>query len=384
MTDARKMMLVRVLYSSRFWIPTFVLYLNSRGIETSQVLSLLGAYYVATIALEYPTGVVGDVFSHRMSIILGYVLLAVSFLLSAFPVVPGYAYFFCVLMVTALGESLISGSDTALLHEVSDDFSRDFPNIKAVSQVVSFAALSVGGFAAVADLRLPFVLSAVAMIGAACFAFSVSYRPKSRNGGGNVLRTAIDGLTAVRTETMVRNLLVVSFLSGSFLFSLKWLYNDLFRQIALPVVWWGVVPGVATLFVAVGTIAYRKRPKLSLTAVFLAFTATVPFIGLTWIAAAPLVSIVFVHFLRGYIESRIMVDINAAIPAEVRSSVLSLGSLLLRLGAAGYMFVGSQLISAAMPLLPFLGFSGLLMAFVGMIPLLSLARRKTAGSGKPW
>ncbi|NTW46507.1 MAG: hypothetical protein HGB18_05740, partial [Candidatus Moranbacteria bacterium] len=74
MTDARKMMFVKVLYSSRFWIPTFVLYLNSRGIETSQVLSLLGAYYVATIALEYPTGVVGDVFSHRMSIILGYVL----------------------------------------------------------------------------------------------------------------------------------------------------------------------------------------------------------------------------------------------------------------------------------------------------------------------
>ncbi|NTW15812.1 MAG: hypothetical protein HGA38_05655 [Candidatus Moranbacteria bacterium] len=72
-----------------------------------------------------------------------------------------------------------------------------------------------------------------------------------------------------------------------------------------------------------------------------------------------------------------MVDINAAIPAEVRSSVLSLGSLLLRLGAAGYMFVGSQLISS-MPLFPFLGFSGLLMAIVGMIPLLSLARRKTA------
>lgn len=373
MTDIRKMLWVKVLYSTRFWLPTFVLYLNTRGIETSRVLFLLGAYYVAVIALEYPTGVIGDVFSHRISILSGYAGLAVGFLLLAFPMSVGFAYYLGAIMFVALGESLISGSDTALLHDVSKDFTRDYPRIKTVSQVVSFVALSVGGFVATIDLRLPLVLSALVMAAASLFAMSVSYRPAKRDSEGNVIRIALAGLSSVRGNVMLRNLILLSLLVGSFLFSIKWLYNDLFRLISLPVLWWGVVPGVATLFVAVGTMTYRKFPKVPMWTVFLSLAVLVPVMGFTRWAAIPVLAIVAAHFLRGYIESRIMVDINGVIPSEVRSSVLSLNSLLQRLGASGYMFVGSQLV-ATIPLSAFLGYSGLFIAIAGTVPLLALAR----------
>ncbi|NTW13483.1 MAG: MFS transporter [Candidatus Moranbacteria bacterium] len=375
MNDIRKMLWVKVLYSTRFWIPTFVLYLNSRGVETSQVLFLLGAYYVAVIALEYPTGVVGDVFSHRVSILSGYALLAVGYLLIAFPMFAGMGFFYGAIMFVALGESLISGSDIALLHDVSRNFSNDYPRIKTVSQVVSFVTLSIGGFVATIDLRLPLVLSALSMIAAALFAMSVSYRPVKRDSEANIIGTALVGLMSVKGSAILRNLVLLSLLVGSFLFSLKWLYNDLFSQISLPVFWWGVVPGVATLFVAIGTMTYRKFPKVPMWTVFIALAAVVPLIGFTWWSLMPVFAIVVVHFLRGYLESRIMVDINAEIPSGVRSSVLSLNSLLQRLGASGYMFVGSQLI-ATVPLSLFLGCSGLFIAFTGIVPLLSLAGKR--------
>ncbi len=58
------MLFVKVLYSSGFWLPTMVLYLNSRGISTPETLFLLGMYYIVAIALEYPTGVIGDRKTH--------------------------------------------------------------------------------------------------------------------------------------------------------------------------------------------------------------------------------------------------------------------------------------------------------------------------------
>ncbi len=368
------MLFVKVLYSSGFWLPTMVLYLNSRGISTPETLFLLGMYYIVAIALEYPTGVIGDLYSHRVAIASGYALLVAGFLLLAFPISTiGLTYFIAGFLFIALGDSLVSGSDTALLHDVSPDFSKDYPTVQVSSQSAMFVALSIGGLSATIDLRLPLLLSALAQAGACLFALSISFRRDSGEYSSNALGIALAGLSSVRKSRLLTSLLAISFVVGSFFYSLKWLYNDLFRLIGLPLGWWGIVPGIATLFAAFGAIVYRRWPKLPLTVAFLILVIAVPLIGFT---SVPMLSVsaIFVGFLfRGYFDSRIMVSINHAVSSSVRASILSLGSFSQRLGASAYMFVGS-LVIGSITLPTFLGFAGLFMAVAGLSPLLFVNR----------
>lgn len=78
MQDLTKIKIAKILFSARFWVATFVYYLTTRGIPTGEVFYLMGIYYVASLLFEYPTGVIGDYYSHRISVYLGYLTVAMA------------------------------------------------------------------------------------------------------------------------------------------------------------------------------------------------------------------------------------------------------------------------------------------------------------------
>ena len=72
------------------------------------------------VVLEYPTGVSGDQYSHKFSVLSGLLSTALGFFLLSMD--GSYLFFLFSSSFVALGLSLIYGSDTALLHSVSMDF----------------------------------------------------------------------------------------------------------------------------------------------------------------------------------------------------------------------------------------------------------------------
>ncbi|MFZ2193274.1 MAG: hypothetical protein WAV31_03445 [Candidatus Moraniibacteriota bacterium] len=371
MNDLTKVKLAKIFFSARFWVATMVLYLTSRDISTTYVFQLIGFYYVMSVLLEYPTGVIGDYYSHRISVFFGYIILALSYVLLSFS--GGILFYGATLFLLALGGSLVSGSDNALLHAVSSDFKKDYSQVKFYGVVVTFLAVSIGGFVSAIDLRIPLYLTAIFLVGASFMVITTKIRVREKTEDNNLLGVGIEGLKYSMTNKQLLNIMIVSALIGTFFFSFKWLYNPLFLTLGLNIVSWGVLAGVATLLVAAGVKFYEKFSKLNIIIVTLILLVSILSIGITNMPIIALAGMFIAHLMRGYFETKLMVDMNSVITKSVRSSVLSLNSLLIRMGATVFMLTGGIILDRfSMMILMEISVTAFLI--IGIYPLIRIVR----------
>jgi len=373
MTDLTKVKIAKILFSARFWVATMVLYLTSRDISTALVFQLIGFYYVMSVLLEYPTGVIGDYYSHRISVFWGYIILALSYILLS---LSGTIWFYgLTLFLLALGGSLVSGSDNALLHTVSNNFKKDYSQVKAYGIIVTFLAVSIGGFVSAIDLRIPLYLTAVFLIGASVMVITTKIRVRGKTENNNLIGVGIEGLKYAVTNKQLLNIMIVSALIGAFFFSFKWLYNPLFLSLGLNVASWGVLAGIATLLIAVGIKFYEKFSKLNVVIATLILLVAVLSVGITSLPIIALAGMFVAHLMRGYFETKLMVDMNAVITKSVRSSVLSLNSLLIRAGATAFMFTGGIILDKFSMML-LMATSVAIFLLIGLYPLIKIRKLK--------
>lgn len=368
-----KVKLAKIFFSARFWVATMVLYLTSRDISTEHVFQLIGFYYVMSVILEYPTGVIGDYYSHRMSVFWGYLILALSYILLSFS--GGIIFYGATLFLLALGGSLVSGSDNALLHTTSKDFKRDYSQIKSYGVIITFVAVSIGGFVSVIDLRIPLYLTASFLILASIMVISTKIKVRGKDGNANIFRLGIEGLKYSLNNRQLLNIMIVSALVGAFFFSFKWLYNPLFQSLELNISSWGILAGIATLLIAAGVNFYEKFSKLHIFLAAAILVIAVISIGVISVPFIALSGMFVSHFMRGYFETRLMVDMNSVITKSVRSSVLSLNSLLIRAGATAFMFAGGIVLDKY-SMMALMSVSVIIFLAVGIYPLIKIKRFK--------
>lgn len=345
-----------------------VLYLNSRNLATAQVFEIMGFYYIATVILEYPTGVIGDYFSHRISVFWGCFGLALAYLLMS---LPGTLWFYVfALFILAIGQTLVSGSDTALLHDVSKDFKKDYSQIKSYGIIVSFLAISIGGFVSAYDLRYPLYLTSAFLLSAGFFVLFAKSENREKLSG-NILATAREGLRHAIKKKELLYLMIISSLIGAFFFSFKWLYNPLFLELNLDIKLWGILAGLAVLLIALGTRMYGKFPRANLYLLTAVLSISVLLVGAKAWTLVALLGMFLSHILRGYFETKLTVDINSSIMEGVRASVLSLKSLLIRLGATVFMAGGGYLLGKT-SILFLMVLSVVIFLIIGIYPIIKI------------
>lgn len=336
MSDLRKIQLAQILTAGQLWMVTIVLYFTMlRKLSSQEVYSLLSIFSFAMVLLEYPTGVIGDHFSHRNSILLGYVICALGLFLFAFP--GNWYYYLIPALLFALGTSLTSGSDTAFLHATSKDFIKDSSNLQTISLIVSVITVSIGGYLSSYDLRIPFYLTAFLFLSAAGLIFFTKKQPKD-NFQGNIFARSTGGIKYVWKNNLLFHLIIVSATIGSFFLSFKWFYNPLFLELHIPVSYWGFIIGFAVLLIALGNHLYRKFSTKNFLLPFLGVILTTFCIGLTSWGALALGALLLSQLIRGYIDNQFNIHINETIAISSRASILSLRSLFVRLFSALYIF----------------------------------------------
>lgn len=336
MQNINKIKTAFVLGACQFWLTSFVLYLNTRGINTEQAYFLLSLYSIAIIVFEYPTGVIGDFFSHKLSLVFGFISISLSMILFSFS---GSIYYFgFILILTATGTSLISGSDNALLHKASTNFKKDLSQVKFYSLLMSASAISIGGFLSALNLRYPLYASALFFLAGSIFLL-LTTNFKSERIAGNIFATAKEGFRYATANKELFNLIKISSLLGAFFISLKWFYNPLFLELKIPLSYWGIIIGLAGVLIASGVWAFNKFPEKNVFPIFITIVLSIFAIGLTDILALPIIAILLNQTLRGYIDTLFDVKINHAIKKSIRASVFSFKSLLVRLGSAVMIFL---------------------------------------------
>lgn len=108
---------------------TFTLYFLSHGLNQFQIGQLFGVFMIALALLEIPTGGIADTFGHKISVALGLLFQAISFLL--FFLFPNFLGFFIGMLAAALGLALQSGATSSLIYELlhKEELHKDFQKI---------------------------------------------------------------------------------------------------------------------------------------------------------------------------------------------------------------------------------------------------------------
>ncbi|MFA6184226.1 MAG: MFS transporter [Parcubacteria group bacterium] len=329
MTDLTKVKASMILASARFWVIIVVLYLTTKNLSQEQIYQSIGFYYLASMIFEYPTGVIGDYFSHKISVIWGYLIIALAMIL--FVVSTTFLNITLVYVIYAIGAALISGSDTALLHAVSKNFKNDMSQVRIYSTLISAGALGVGGWLGSIDLRYPFYFNVVFFLGAIIFLLSVKSKNQEKTTG-NIFALAKHGISYTFSVKELLHIVLVSSLISSFYLNIKWFYNPLFLALDINLKFWGVLGGISILSIMMGTYIYKKVPEKSIYLYMFLFIGSLILMGCTNLLWVSMVGFFVVNFIRGFLETKIEVDINRAIKSEVRASVLSFRSFLTRFG----------------------------------------------------
>ena len=109
---------------------------------------------VAAFLFEIPTGVVADVFSRRLSIIIGYFLIGLGFLVEAYPT---FATVMLAQGIWGIGYTFTSGAtDAWLIDEIGLEAStKVLVQGERISQFAGFAAIWVSILLGMVQLNFP-------------------------------------------------------------------------------------------------------------------------------------------------------------------------------------------------------------------------------------
>ncbi len=186
------------LYNSFFWMPVFFLFF-SRHLQLGDVLTLEAIYYTATVVLEVPSGYLSDTYGRRRTLIASSALLVVAYTL--FWLSASFGAFAAAQIALAGGIAFQSGTGTSFHFDSLSAVDRDEEyehreGIVARNSLAATATAAVaGGLIGSWSLRLAYLLSALAAVGALAVTWSFTEPPSSdadgrRGFGSQLLRTA--------------------------------------------------------------------------------------------------------------------------------------------------------------------------------------------------
>ncbi|HVX46947.1 MAG TPA: MFS transporter [Mycobacteriales bacterium] len=191
------------------------------GLDPLQMV-LVGTVLEAVCFLfEIPTGIVSDLYSRRLSIIIGFTLIGAGFFLQG--LIPSFVAVLLAQVLWGIGYTFTSGSIEAW---ITDEIGADvvapvFTRAQQLALAATFAGTVVAGAIGLISIRLPMLAAGVGQVALAGFLLIVmpernftrtplAERETFRHMG----RSFLDGLASMRRRPVVRSFFAISLIGG--------------------------------------------------------------------------------------------------------------------------------------------------------------------------
>lgn len=332
-------------------LTTYGLYVVDAAHLTPLQLVLAGTgLEAAAFISEVPTGVVADVYSRRLSIVIGHVITAAGFALMG--AVPSFAFVLLGQVVWGVGYTFGSGAREAwLADEIGEGpAARVYLRAAQVSRVGRLAGIPLGTGLALIGLQAPFLVGGalflVYALGVAVTMGERGYTPPGRRPGEGQWRalTATMRLTAgsVRGRPVLLTILVIALLGGVSSEALDRLWPlHLVGRFSFPpffglgaVGWFGLIQagslvgGIGAVWVA-GRLTALDDPRSLGRSVFLLATlliASALGFALAGGFGVALVALWVTGWVRAAQEPLFLAWVNRGLDSRSRATVLSVFS----------------------------------------------------------
>ncbi len=307
------------------------------GLNQTQIQILQSIFCLGVVLLEIPTGLVADMVGRRQSLVLGSFLAGLGFLV--YGSIPNFWVFLVGELLLALGVSLMSGADNALLFGIlqaqgrKEEIQKIRGQTRAARLITYGLSAQVGSWIAARwGLNIPMLLMVIPSFLGALIAWRIP-EPVQVKKRENKLKMALKGLSLLKDPQIRRLALngVGVFASAYFLL---WLYQPLLQKLQIPLQYNGLVYSfmvVAEALVAANFGRFQNSAKKFMN--FSAFVTGLSFL-LVGLLPSPFTLAVVLLFAGGFGLTRmdfIEARIQLLTPAENHATLLSAISLLARL-----------------------------------------------------
>lgn len=133
-------------------------------LEPYQLILLGTALEIAVIFFEVPTGIIADKYSRKLSVIIGYAIIGLGFLVELMSL--AFVFIFIAQIIWGFGYTFISGALDAWVSDETknDQIEHTFIHANTISKLMSILGIIFAFLLGTIDIRLPMLLSAILYI----------------------------------------------------------------------------------------------------------------------------------------------------------------------------------------------------------------------------
>ncbi len=337
--NIQKLYIIKVAKWFMLTMPILMLFYKDMGFTDRQSFQLKAFYSIAIVIFEIPSGYVADVLGRKKTLIIGSILGTLGFLVYA--TTSGFYFFLLAEVILGIGQSFISGSDSALLYDTLKATNREGDYIKyegrnfTVGNYAEALAGILGGTLAAIHIRLPFVIQtgiAFMAVPAAWLLIEPHISDKREKPGlKDILKIVWYALVE---NSKLRWNLIYSSILGTATLTMAWTYQLYLYDLNFNEITIGTTHTVLNLIVGTTTLfAYKIEQKLKpqstiwLTSIII----TGSFIITGFIQSAWIFGILAIFYFSRGIATPVLKDyINRITTSNMRATVLSIRSLIIR------------------------------------------------------
>ncbi|MBK8808567.1 MAG: MFS transporter [Bacteroidales bacterium] len=334
-------------------MPIYALFYKDNNLSGSDLILLQAVYSISIAFMEVPSGYAADVFGRKRTIVLGSILGVIGFVI--YSIYSGFWFFLVAELILGLGQSFISGSDSALLYDSleqlkkKDKYLKYEGRITALGGFAEMLAALVGGLVAIEfSLRSVFFIQSMIAFMAVPAALLLVEPFRENKLTGVKFKTLIDiSKYALWKNKKLSSVILFSSVIGSATLAMAWLalvyYTDYIQlqEKEITIVWIILNATVAIVSFYADTIKKKINNTFLIFSIALVIPLGYLFLGFANFLSSIVVLFVF-YVVRGYATPLLKELINRQCPAEIRATVLSVRSLIIRLlFAIVGLFIGS-------------------------------------------
>ena len=321
-------------------MPIVVLFYNENGLNQFQVFVLQSIYSLAIVLLEIPSGYLADVLGKRKTILIGSVMGFMGFLVYSFSF--GFYGFMAAEIVLGIGQSMISGADSAILYDTlaaqnrKGEYLRHEGKISSVGNFAEASAAILGGVLALYSLRYPYFAQTAIMFISIPAAYSLVEPPLT----GVIEKAGWKQIKNILTHTLVENKIlrfniIFSSVTGAATLTMAWFAQPFFKEIHIPLASYGLLWTALNLTVGVVSwyahhIELRLKQRTTILLITLLLGGSTIFTGL-FPSYWGLLFLLLFYMTRGLATPVLKDYINRSTQSHVRATVLSIRNFMIRL-----------------------------------------------------
>lgn len=319
-------------------MPVIVPFFKSNGLSMKEIMLLQSIMAVSIVIMEIPSGYLSDLFGRKWSIVLGVVFGFLGMFIMGFA--SSFWGFALTEICLGIGASFVSGADSALLYDSllkdkkSDQFIQYQGRLTSIGSLSEAFAGILGGLLAAWWIRSPVFLHCFILLFGFLIALSLKEPEHAKMKANETTQNFIKVFQFIKNHAQIKWWLLYTAIVGTATLTTAWIIQPYLLGLDIDLKYFGFWWTALNLMVALGAYfsnAIHTRISIKWLVPFMLFSILISMVLAGWVMAIyGMVFFFIINFIRGVKEPILKDYINKYTASEMRATVLSINSFLIR------------------------------------------------------